>query len=139
MHRNGVYWKGVTVKGPDYETTARAHKRITEICADGRFTAVAIYEWWPLQKLMSVPAEKTVFHRHPNPNCLVLMGWPGETNSEEKVEEARGYAHEVADLVVTGLIDMADPENRGYNNYGESTKHGLLWSERMILTVFVAS
>ncbi|KAJ3565810.1 hypothetical protein NP233_g7401 [Leucocoprinus birnbaumii] len=116
-HGNGVYWKGLTVKCPDYEAMARAHKRIAEVCEDGRFTAVAIYEWWSLDKIMSVPPEKTVFHRHPNYLCLVLIGWRGETNSEEKVHEARKYAHEVAELVVAGLTDMSDPQNRGYNNY----------------------
>lgn len=116
-HRYGVYWKGVTVQGPDYDTAARAHKRIAEVCRDGRFTAVAIYEWWPLQKILTIPAEDTVFHRHPNPNCLVLVRWPGEANSQEIVDEARKYAHEIAGLVVAGLTDMTDPQNRGYNNY----------------------
>ncbi|KAJ3566614.1 hypothetical protein NP233_g6890 [Leucocoprinus birnbaumii] len=116
-HGHGIYWKGLTVKCPDYEAIARAHKRIAEICEDGRFGAVVIYEWWSLDKVMSVPPEKTVFHRSRNPLCLALVAWNGETNSEEKVNEARKYAYEIAELAVAGLTDMSDPENRGYNNY----------------------
>ncbi|KAF9452161.1 FAD binding domain-containing protein [Macrolepiota fuliginosa MF-IS2] len=116
-HGNGVYWKGVTVAGPDYETTAKAHERIAQVAGDGRFTATAIYEWWPLQKVVSVPPENSVFHRIPRPNCLILIGWPGETNSEEKVDEARGYAHEIATLVAGGVNEVMDAKLRGYNNY----------------------
>lgn len=119
-HGNGVYWKGVTVEGPDYETTVRAYERIQEVSRDGRFTAIAIYEWWPLQKILSVPADRTVFHRIPRPNCLILIGWPGRTNSEEKVDEARRYAHEIAVLVAGGLNEMKDARIRGYNNYGKN-------------------
>lgn len=117
-HGNGVYWKGVAHEGPNYKPIAEAHQRITEIFREGKFVATAIYEWVPLQKINSIPANKMAYRRIPNPNCLIVVGWPGTAHSEGKVSEARPLAHGIAACIVGGLSQLKDVKSQGYSNYG---------------------
>ncbi|KAF5363801.1 hypothetical protein D9756_000780 [Leucocoprinus leucothites] len=112
---NGVYWKGVAHNGPDLQSMVKAQKKATEIAKAGTFSVQIVYEWIPLQKINSVPASKTAYRRIPTPNCLV--GWPGDTHSGEKVDEARPVAHQIAGCVAGGESKLKDVESQGYANY----------------------
>lgn len=118
-YRDGVYWKGVAHQGPEYEIIAKAYEKVIEVANTGRFTANAIYEWIPLQKINSVPAGKTAYRRTPNPNCLIVIGWPGDTSTEEKVDEARAFAHEIAGRVAGGPSKLKEIKSQAYSNYGK--------------------
>ncbi|KAF9452162.1 FAD-binding domain-containing protein [Macrolepiota fuliginosa MF-IS2] len=116
-HGNGVYWKGVAHEGPSYKPIAMGHEKIVEIVKAGKFHANAIYEWIPLQKINSVPGNRTAYRRIPNPNCLIVVGWPGKTHSGEKVAEARPLAYEIAACLAGGLAALKDVKSQGYSNY----------------------
>jgi FAD/FMN-containing dehydrogenase len=117
---NGVYWKGVAHSGPDLETMAKVQEKCIEITKGGKFTVQVAYEWIPLQKINSVPVNATAYRRIPDPNCLVIVGWPGNTHSNEKVDEARPLAHQLAGCVAGGESKLQDVKNQGYANYGGS-------------------
>ncbi|KXN87663.1 hypothetical protein AN958_08300 [Leucoagaricus sp. SymC.cos] len=120
LHGNGVYWKGVAHNGPALEPMTKAYEKVLDIARGGKFIANAIYEWIPLKKINSVPASATAYRRIPNPNCLVIIGWPGSTHSAEKVDEARPLAHAIAGCVAGGEDNLRDVKSHGYTNYGRS-------------------
>ncbi|KAF5362017.1 hypothetical protein D9756_002634 [Leucocoprinus leucothites] len=99
------------------EPIAKAHEKVIEIVKGGKFIANAIYEWIPLKKINSVPANKTAYRRIPTPNCLINIGWPGGTHSAEKVDEARPLARQIAVCVAGGESKLKDVKSQGYTNY----------------------
>ena len=114
-HGDGVYWKGVLHDGPTLEPISQACKKAIEIVGGGQFTATLIYEWISLKKINSVPGDKTAYRRLPGPSCLVSVNWPGNTNSNDKVDEARPLTRQLAAYVAGGNLS---PKNQGYANYG---------------------
>lgn len=115
LHGDGVYWKGVTHDGPTLGPITQAYKKAIEIAQGGRFTATLIYEWISLKKINSVPGNKTAYRRLSVPSCLVSVNWPGNTNSNDKVDEARPLTRQLAACVAGGDLSS---KNQGYANYG---------------------
>lgn len=115
---SGIYWKGVAHDGPAYKPIAAAYERAQEISKGGSFIVNVVYEWIPLQKINSVPLHKTAYRRAPKPNCLILIGWPRDAQSEKMVDEARSLVHEIAACVVGGALELKDVKNQPYANYG---------------------
>jgi hypothetical protein len=99
---------------------AHAHEKIVMAVRSGGVMANAIYEWIPLQKINSVPVNATAYYRRPNPNCLIMISWSNDTNSENKVEEARRLAYDIAASVAGGLPELKDVKSQCYSNYGKA-------------------
>ncbi|KAF5364309.1 hypothetical protein D9756_000778 [Leucocoprinus leucothites] len=114
---SGIYWKGVAYEGPNYESMAKAHEAIVRAVKSGGVLANAIYEWIPLQKINAVPLNATAFCRRPNPNCLIIISWHRDANSEGKVDQARDFAYDIAECVVGGLSALKDVKSQAYSNY----------------------
>lgn len=114
-HGDGVYWKGVTHNGPALEPITQAHEKAVEIVKNGNFLATLLYEWISLEKINSVPVNKTAYRRLSVPNCLVSISWPGNTHSADKVDEARSLTRQLAARVAGGELSS---KNQGYANYG---------------------
>ncbi|KAJ3568528.1 hypothetical protein NP233_g5653 [Leucocoprinus birnbaumii] len=114
---NGAYWKGVAHKGPDLQPMVNAHQKATEISQGGKTYVQVVYEWFHLFKINSVPAGATAYRRIPDPNCSVIIGWPGEAHSDEKVDETRTFAHRIADCIAGGESNLKDVKSQGYANY----------------------
>ncbi|KAL9713801.1 hypothetical protein Ac2012v2_003412 [Leucoagaricus gongylophorus] len=113
-HGDGVYWKGVTHNGPALEPITQAHEKAVEIVKNGKFLATLLYEWISLEKINSVPVNKTAYRRLSVPNCLVSISWPGNTHSADKVDEARSLTRQLAARVAGGELSS---KNQGYANY----------------------
>lgn len=75
-----------------------------------------IYEYFPLNKIRSVPNGVTAFRRDPTPNVLVLITWT--ENLVENNDKARIFAHELAAFISQDQPDVSASEGLGYSNYG---------------------
>ncbi len=104
VHGKGVHLRRVQNNGPVYEPIAKTHARIAEIAKAGKFGINAIYEWYSLDKINSVPSNKAAFPRGMRPNCLVVVGWSRDSHSDEKTEEGRLVVEEIASSVSGGEI-----------------------------------
>ncbi|KAF8974279.1 hypothetical protein BDZ97DRAFT_1935235 [Flammula alnicola] len=85
-----VYWKGVANKRPHHPSIAKAHEKITELNA-------------------------TAFRREMVNNVLINITW--DHKIQDRTEEARKTAHEIADIITGHQSEMTNSEILGYSNY----------------------
>ncbi len=102
----GALMRGVMNDGPVYENIAKTHERIAEIAKAGKFRVNAIYEWYSLDKINSVPPNKTAYPRGTRSNCLIVVVWPRDTHSEEKADEGRRVIEEIAASITGGEVPL---------------------------------
>jgi len=83
-------------------------------------TAMIGYEFLPLQKVCSVPADATAFRsRGPQPNIVISISWDNEEEGGADVEYARKIARELKKIIEdTATKTLAEDENEYYANYG---------------------
>ncbi|PPR02442.1 hypothetical protein CVT24_001991 [Panaeolus cyanescens] len=112
-HGKGVYMKGVAHKSPVYTSIQKAYNRFVQILETGNFQGALLFEYFPLTKIKSIAAGETAFRREDALNIAVLLMWDP---SEDRTNEARPFAHELCETVVSGQ-KMSDTEILGYTNY----------------------
>lgn len=84
--------------------------------SQGGFMPAVIYEYFPLQKINSVPIRATAFRRETTPNVLITLSWDP---SQDKTEEARAISKDIIDTIVERQNGLTSSEKFGYTNYGE--------------------
>jgi hypothetical protein len=114
-HGKGVYLKGATHKRANYLPIANAHNRFVELVKTGNFTGAIIYEYFPLEKINSVPKNATAFRRELVSSVLVNLNW--DQKVQDRSEEGRKYAHELAAIIAGDGSDLTNSESLGYSNY----------------------
>jgi hypothetical protein len=119
----GAYLKGVTHKRPSVHSMEQILGMLGDISQEG-FSPAVIYEYFPLQKINSVPVDSTAFRRQLDPNILITFAWEGE---EDRSGQARGLVNEIVNVVVGE--DTSNPARNGYTNYGASSLVFLLGFE----------
>lgn len=110
----------MAVPGPSYKPIANTYAKVQEISKSGKYSVHVIYELIPLQKITSVPLNRTAYRRSTKPNCLLSLDWSRDTNLQGLVDEARSLTHELAACVVGGVSELEDKKSQPYANYGMS-------------------
>ena len=75
-----------------------------------------IYEYYPLQKMISVPNGKAAFLRRPYGNMGTVVYWKNDT--PENNEYGRKAAFELTSIVSEGQL-ASSKEMTCYGNFGE--------------------
>jgi len=83
----------------------------------GNYQGSILYEYFPRQKVESVPRDATAFRRELVPNALVILSW--DHKARDCLEEARQLANELASTVIGVQTDITPSEALGYSNYGQ--------------------
>jgi Berberine and berberine like len=114
----GVYHKGVGHKHFHYPSIAKAHQKLQELIkTTGNYQGSILYEYFPRQKINSVPRDATAFRRELVPNALVILTW--DHKAGDRMEGARQLANELANVVLGVQSDVTPSEALGYSNYGQ--------------------
>ncbi|KAH6915196.1 FAD binding domain-containing protein [Coprinopsis sp. MPI-PUGE-AT-0042] len=116
----GAYLKGVTQKRRDFESMKQILAKLDVISQEG-FTPAVIYEYFPLQKINSVPVRATAFRRQLDPNILITFAWEGE---EDRSAKARDIVNKIVDDIVGPIEDVPNPDRIGYTNYDTDMTYG---------------
>jgi hypothetical protein len=109
-----AYLKGVQHVKPDISTIRPVFDELVSRAQNSTRSIAILLEYWPLEKIMSVPTGDSALHRVPHHNVLITQAW-GEENAEvlkSAQETAREFGKQLSQ---DGLI--------GYGNYGRSL-HG---------------
>jgi len=115
FHGQGVYFKGLAHKKPDFESISKAHEKVIEIGKYPDFKGNVIFEYFPLAKIASVPNGTTAFRRDPTPSVMVAILW--KTNSAENSDLARTLAYDIAAVIKGGQSEITASQSLGYSNY----------------------
>ncbi|GLB44343.1 putative oxygen-dependent FAD-linked oxidoreductase family protein [Lyophyllum shimeji] len=114
FHGQGVYMMGLAHRKPDYPTIAKAFEKLSS-AKTGDFRPNLGFEYFPLDKITSVPKGTTAFRRDPTPSVLILNMW--KENTEENTQRGRRVAHELADIIAGGQAGVTAAQKMGYANY----------------------
>ncbi|PPQ79510.1 hypothetical protein CVT25_003392 [Psilocybe cyanescens] len=115
VHGFGVYQKGVAHKRPHPQAIEQAHNKLVNLIKTGNFNGAILYEYFPLQKINSVPRDATAFRREFASSVLVNLTW--DNSVEDRTQEARKHSYELASLISRDGKDMTTAETLGYSNY----------------------
>lgn len=117
VHGFGVYQKGVAHKRPHPQAIENAHNKFVDLVKTGNFNGAILYEYFPLQKINSVPRDATAFRREFASSILVNLTW--NNSVQDRTQEARKHSYELASVISRDGKDMTTAETLGYSNYGE--------------------
>ncbi|TFK28994.1 FAD binding domain-containing protein [Coprinopsis marcescibilis] len=95
-HGKGYYVKGFAQKEPDYA-----------IAKAGEFSLTCLYEYFPLEKINSVPVASTAFRRMASQNILGM----------DKSQKARELMNEVFNTIISPAQLVPEQDKVGYVNY----------------------
>jgi hypothetical protein len=80
-----------------------------------------LLEYFPLQKVCSIPKNATPYNRSPYPSVMIMFRWSDDQPND--LEFARSSANELLEIVTEGNVDLpkSDRGTPGYTypNYGE--------------------
>ena len=97
---------------------AKAHQKLQELFkTTGNYHGTIIYEYFPRQKVNSVPRDATAFRRELVPNALIILAWDHKTG--DRLEEARQLGSELANIILGVQSGITPSEALGYSNYGQ--------------------
>ena len=116
-HGRAVYQKGVGHKHFHYPSIAKAHQKLQELIKTGNYHGAILYEYFPRQKVNSLPRDATAFRRELVPNALAILTWDHKTG--DRLEEVRQLASEFANIILGVQSDITPSEALGYSNYGQ--------------------
>lgn len=115
------YFKGVQQIRPDIAVIRPAFDDLVVRSKSGPLLKMSVlFEYYPTNKIMSVPQGETAFQRKPFSNVMFTSLWKDDT--PESLEFARTCAREF-----TGKLEQREEGLAGvYGNYGDFALHALL-------------
>ena len=106
---SNFYLKGTLLHPkPSDDINMRKFQHLLDNVPYPDFTFMNVHEFWPHEKVNSVPADATPYRRNLPGNSLIVLRW--ETNTPENNAKAREIAHAIATF---------SPKAEGYGNYCE--------------------
>lgn len=110
--------KGVRWTKPRLEIASKVLDELTKLSAERPdMSIVCMFEYFGLTKACSVPDDATACLRSPYCNVLNVVRWDDLT--EENLVFARTASRNVADIAISGNVELEDKNSAGYGNYGE--------------------
>lgn len=91
---------------------------MVELTEGSKVRILMNFEYFPMDKVMSVPAEETAFLRKRFGNVLSIVRW--DDNTIENFEFARSASHQLTGIATKANSEVTDPHF--YSNYGESIR-----------------
>ncbi|KAF5326847.1 hypothetical protein D9619_005057 [Psilocybe cf. subviscida] len=113
-HGPGTYQKGTGNKSPDFPSLKRAHEKVIETVGSGKINGAVLFEYYPLQKVNTVPREATAFRREMVNNVVLILRWDQKT--VDRTVEARSIGAELLDILQGGQSELTTSESLGYSN-----------------------
>ncbi|KAG5651068.1 hypothetical protein H0H81_010003 [Sphagnurus paluster] len=120
-HGQAVYPKGSAHSKIHYPSIAQAYEKAISFSGP-ELQVHLLFDYFPLQKVMSVPPSATAFRRDPTPSFLVIALW--KENSEENTARGREITHEIARIVAGGQVGLTEAQSFGYANYDQEVVTG---------------
>ncbi|KAF9457383.1 hypothetical protein BDZ94DRAFT_1202781 [Collybia nuda] len=117
-----IYMKGLAQHKCDWPSFSKAYSRVLDVCKDTEFSGGLLIEYFPHTKITSVDKSLTAFRRDPTNNVVVEFMW--HEDKEEKTEQVREWAHEVARIIIDGQNGLTGTLGLGYANNDPSAVSG---------------
>jgi hypothetical protein len=122
-HGLATYIKGTFQTKPRLEVYKSVFEKVANVNAERPKMQCGVgFEYFPLQKVSSVPKDATAFSRSPYPSILIMLRWPDD--QADDLEFARSSVHDLMGIISEGNVDLPKPERGAsgyaYANYGES-------------------
>ncbi|KAA1469078.1 FAD-binding domain-containing protein [Dentipellis sp. KUC8613] len=117
-HGRNYYLKPIYQPGPDMEVAKKISQRIVELASahsDVIEEIAFMYEFWPLDKICSVPEGETAFQRIRRLSGVTQIVF--KENTEEQLKITRMVAQELVDITHTLKDNLPEDQNTGYANY----------------------
>ncbi|KAH6909364.1 FAD binding domain-containing protein [Coprinopsis sp. MPI-PUGE-AT-0042] len=108
------YLTGTAQKDPSMSSTLEVMKKLVEIAPEG-FTPAVLAEYFPLEKINSVPTTETAFRRERKTYIVTIISWPN-SEGEDKTARARAIAREL-DIILSKGQGISESTKLGYANY----------------------
>ncbi|KAH8118528.1 FAD-binding domain-containing protein [Phellopilus nigrolimitatus] len=115
-----VYMKGVTQSSMRPEIAADIFQKVTELTSDASFQLAVVFEYFPLDKINSVPNDAMAFNnRSKEKNILSTCSWGDHTPENQSIGRDKVYA--ITDLIANFEEDEEAAKTRAYGNYADET------------------
>ena len=115
-HGPGYYIKPVAHPGPDYATSQRIFKTLTDLHSKD-IEIVTHFEYLSPNKLMEVPNGTMAFNRTDKMTAVTVLIW--DNAIKDRSQEASNIAREMSASILGDAARLDDPSSFGYGNYGK--------------------
>lgn len=107
--------KGLTQSKPHLPTAKKVFDQLISL-ADSEIHCGVQLEFWPFEKIRSVPNGTCAFYRPKFNHGVVFVTW--KNNTSENLALARRVGRDLASIVATGQEEYIGKAEPGYGNYG---------------------
>ena len=107
--------RGLTHAKPHLPSAKKLLHRLVSL-ADSEILCGIQQEFWPFEKIRSVPNGTCAFYRPKFNHGVVFVTW--KNNTSENLALARSVGRELADIVASGQEEYIGQAEQGYGNYG---------------------
>ncbi|ETW78593.1 hypothetical protein HETIRDRAFT_419847 [Heterobasidion irregulare TC 32-1] len=112
---SNYYMKSVFVSGPQPDVAEDILSHLDTLTEKHKLRVIFIYEFFPVNKVLSVPTEATAYVRRPRLSTMVLVRW--DNDGSDKLADVRLAATELTNLALSAENKVPPAENTGYGNY----------------------
>lgn len=127
--------RGINQGADRPEVLENTLEKVAELTADGEVQLAAIFEYFPLHTVRSIPADATAYcNRSKEKNLLTIAYWKGTT--PEAAKEARDRVYAISDFVAKFEDDSNAAKTQAYGNYGATGLTPMVFLIKSMLTPF---
>ena len=120
MHGKNYYLKGVFTTGPIPSHAPALFNRLMEICDTQKLNITLMFEYIPIQKVLSIPNDATAHIRGKRVSAVAFCTW--DEGGKERLDEVRAAARELVDMILEAEKEINEIDvntNTGYGNYSK--------------------